>query len=348
MNFRKHAPLIVGLSLAGLLAIAAAVLLFFKWSASSKVGSEYDAQKSQLEKLNKRKPFPEQANVDALTTNLATVTTVFKKTIESLSAGQIEPGQASGSEFAQTLETLLNRLQKKEAPEAGVKLPAKFGLGLNAYIEGKTASSNNIPRLMVQARTAAALVQLLVDCRVSEVVDIKRDEFETAAASGAAGMMVASAPGAGSFAGMPAAVSNDMFYAERFSLSFTARDNAMWDVVNALSKGQPFIMIREISMDSGTPVGVSDSVRASMAARTAAAATAPMYGGGGMMPPMNVPGGYAPGAYPPGTYGAPAARPGITNIYVPREDRVVAGRELVKVSLVLDVFHFTAGKEQPK
>lgn len=130
--------------------------------------------------------------------------------------------------------------------------------------------------------------------------------------------------------GMPPVESNALHAAERFSIEFVGRENAVWEVLNALVKGPPFAVIRDVTLESIT---AGQAVAPAASAGRAAASHPAEYGPG---------------------YGRESATPGsvaqaavMTNA-VAREDRVVAGRESVRASIVLDVFRFSAGEGEAK
>lgn len=110
---------------------------------------------------------------------------------------------------------------------------------------------------------------------------------------------------------VPRPAASELYSVERIEASFLARENNYWEALNALARGQPFMVVSDLTIEhQPLPPG---AVNPQLPRPTAA----------------------TPGA-------APA-----TPVYLAHEDRVVGGREIVKVSVTLDVYRFgePAGEE---
>lgn len=350
MNFRKYLGLIVGCGVALLAAIGAGVLLFFALSNHGKAQDALKTEQGKLEQLNKRKPFPIQANVEQSQAKLNILNAELSNTFARLAKGQVELDKIEPAEFAPLLERTINQL-RREASNNVVQLPNAFAFGFDRYSAGDIPSSNNVPRLVLQLKSMARLCDVFFAAKVSNITAVVREEFETgaAAAGGAArmgglGMFAqgefAGAPAGGGLASakdVPAAASNELFAAERFQVSVSGRENSIWEVLNALVSGPLFTVIRDVQMDSVT-AGI----------KVDPAATRP-----GMPPPaaMNM-GGMERmlAGVPPGMAGLGQSPQMVaTNaLFPPREERVIAGRESVRMTLVVDVYRFAAAKEEAK
>ena len=333
MNFRKHMMLFVGCGIALLLAIAAAVGLFLKMSENGKAQSDLKATMTDLERLNKSQPYPSVENVVLTSNNLVVVQKALLGTQNRLRVGQVEPEQIESARFATLLERTTKQL-REQAVVGAVALPEHFAFGFANYTAGDQPVSNAIPRLVTQLKTVAELCNILYAAKITNIVSIGRDEFESemspqggSSAPNAPREVSRASPMGGSsvalFKDIPRVASNELYSVERFSLEFAGRENSIWEVFNALVKGPPFVVIRDVSLESVTT---------------------------GQMTPPTAGGGGRTGAP---SYSYESARPGsggssvtgvATNLAMRREDRVVSGREAVRATVVVDVYRFADGK----
>jgi hypothetical protein len=345
MNLKKNIVLVFGCGIALLLAIGAAVLLFLQISAASKAQSDLSASLAKLEQLNKRKPYPNNQNVALAAKNLEAMNSVLLDTQMRLRAGQVEPEQIERAQFPPMLEKTIRQLNEKASANA-VGLPEHFAFGFESYSAGTLPQTNAIPRLVTQLKTVASICNLLYAAKITNIISISRDEFESelgkdpaqAGASSSGTMSMFRERSSYAPAGHAAAVnikdicpatSNELFNAERLVIEFGGRENSIWELLNSLTKGPPFSIIRELNLE--TISGGTSITAASQANR-------------------GVPGAgyqFSRGSESSGAPFGTAASGGATN-YIAREDRVVAGRETVRATIVIDVYRFAANKGESK
>lgn len=67
---------------------------------------------------------------------------------------------------------------RAKARQARWKLDAKYAFGFERYYAGQIPAENDIPRLTIQMQQIAALCEILADCKVTELVRIERVVFE--------------------------------------------------------------------------------------------------------------------------------------------------------------------------
>lgn len=323
MNSKKYLALIVGCGIALLMAIGAAVLLVLSISSHGKSEAELKTAMNRLEQLNRRKPFPAQENVAAAQSNLVALKKTLGDVQQTLSHGQIEPDDIERAEFGPMLERTVKRL-RSTAVANHVALPEKFAFGFDRYSAGDLPQTSSVRRLVTQLKTISAVCDLVYAAKVTNLLSVTREEFETQSAGGAAGSESApaslfgarvsapSAPTSINLKEVPVVASNELYSTERIGLQFAGRENAVFEVLNAFAKAAPFTVVRDVTLESvtlGQKAGESKQA--------------------------NPFGGQAEAA---GGSGAS------TNLLVAHEDRIVAGREDVKATVVLDVFRFA--KEQ--
>ncbi len=340
MKFKKHIVLIVGGSVALVAMVITLILLLRFHSSYQRVDSDLQAQMRRLDNLYQRDPYPSEANVLQVQTNLAVLQGYFDELFKSLRQGQIEPKQMEPAEFPLMLEKTIRKLSDR-ARELGIKLPQRFAFGFERYAAGALPNNTDVPRLMLQLQEVEALSVLLAQAKVSEVVAVTRQVFEQGAADEAARSddegrrgrhrqrQVAADPSTGTPAGQPEVIDpSGLFSVEHYEFTFKARDQAVWDALNSFARCRPFVVVTGFEVQNENPLPKT----------VAAAAVLPGMGGqsGNPASTMNSPVG---GGAMPGGLGAKSEMPS-------HEDRVVAGRELVKVTLELDVYRFLAEKPE--
>jgi hypothetical protein len=191
---------------------------------------------------------------------------------------------------------------------------------------------------VVQLKTLEALCEMLIDAKVSEIASVRRRVFEQGAASqetpsGDAGRFGRWGPGGGGPApeANPAEATqtevvdpSGLFSIEHYTVEFKCHEKSVWDILNALAKSKLFTVVTSVSVANDNPVP--------KIVAKAAAPTAP-----GTMP-------FVPGtsAAVPGAPTSQAA--GQIPEVKTQEERVIAGREFVKVVLDVDVYRFLGGE----
>jgi hypothetical protein len=330
MNVRKNMVLVVGGAICVALICAAGFMLFRYWSAYVDVRSKAQAAEMRLQQLNDRGPFPSADNVEVVKANQSAIQKFAVAILGSLSEGQDPIPAVEAAEFAPMLEKAKQRLLS-HAAGAGVKIPDRFGLGFDRYTKGELPSEAAIPRLVTQLRAAETVLGLLFDARMAEISDMQREPFEgePAAATSSGdrrGGGAGASGGASKWSAVPLAESNELYRAERIYVSCSGRESAVWSLLNAIASHRPLVVLADVKMTN--PLGY-DAKRGA----------APAAGRPGAASPARA-AAPARGAAPVAT-AAPAKIPD-------REERVVAGRELIKVELLLDVYRFQdeAGKKE--
>ncbi len=297
--------LLVGGGIALALLILALVFLMRARREYAGINGQLSAASDRLEQLNRRAPFPSAENVKLMEQNLQTLQDAAAVLYTNLLKGQIRPERIEAAEFAPLLERAAKRLYQRAA-ENGVLLPERFNLGMARYAAGELPTPDAIPRLVVQLKCMDALCQILFQAKIHSLLSIERQQFETAAATRAEVPVfrrrgAAQETAAEGLPDIPMPASNALYEVERFGLTFSARDAGVWEVLNLLNS---------------TPL-----VAAVLDVRLANQATDQL----GKAQPMTQTGVDMPVA------------PSL-NRFPQHEERVIAGRELVKASVVVDIY----------
>ena len=321
MNVRKHLTLLVGGGICLVLVLVAVVALVRFRGGYARTAKDLKSATEKLDRLNRRDPFPDAGNVAVLETNRTVLSGYQNDLLGLLQAGQVAGEKIEPAEFASLIERLGRRLRDK-AREAQIKLPDRFALGFARYAAGALPRQEDLPRLVVQARTIEVLSGVLIDSRVKEILDLQRSIFEVepGAAGGDAGGVrdlrgagtVEVGPRGNAPVSLPPVESNELYAAERYTLSFNASEHAAWEVLNALARIPQFAVV--------THVEIQNTLAAAAAAPGAAHA--------------------APPAAMREAAGVAGAAPGAAPIYPSHEERIAGGREDVRMDVVVDVYRF--------
>jgi hypothetical protein len=327
MKIRKHKLLVAG-GAALILTLAAMFILYRFYKAYDRVSMDLQSAMGQLRSLQERAPYPSRENAALVRTHLVIFQNYFDGLFNILRQGQIEPVETEAAKFTPLLRDGILRVSRR-AREVGVMLPATFDMGMERYKRGDLPSRTDVPRLVVQLKTLEALCGLLIDAKVTEIVSVKRSIFERGTDSqetptGNAGRWSrggAPAPEASPARPMPAETtdSSGLFSLEPFTIEFKGPERSVWNILNALIKSPLFTVVTSIAV-------VNDNPAPNMAAKQPASA-----------PPSS--------DVMPGT--PPAAADAKQPLEVKtREQTVIAGREIVKVVLDVDVYRFLGGEKQ--
>lgn len=313
MNWRKYIVLIVGGGIALLMLIVAIVFLARSQGKYTQVKGELDQGMTRLESLTRRDPYPSAENIRQVESNLGALKDSVAVLQDSLLRGQIRPETIEIAEFAPMLERTSKRLAKRAA-ETGVALPANFTMGLARYAEGELPATEALPRLVIQLKTMEAIGQILLQSHISSIISIERQEFESGGTSSAEEQpmlrrrqAVQESQPTVALTAIPMPASNTLYEVERFRVVFQARDMNVWEALNQLARSQLLASVSDVQLQNTA----ADKI--------------------GRATPLTPIGGERASAAPPGALALPARYPS-------HEERVIAGRELVQVTLVLDVY----------
>lgn len=345
MKLRKHMLLIVGGSVALVVLLATLFVLVRLQQGYQRVNKELRGSLTRLDALYARDPYPSVENVYLVWTNLQILQTYFTGLYGELQKGQVEPQAMEPAEFPVLLEKTIRQLTTRAAA-SNVALPPRFAFGFSRYAIGALPGAKDVPRLVLQMKTIEALCGVLFRAKVSQITTVSRQVFEEGASAepseGVPDMMrrrrrpmeVVSDSGTSA---QPSAEAwkdpSGLFSREHYVLSFTGRDAAIWEVLNGLAVGQPFVVVTKVELVNDSPL---PKAAAPAAAPAAPAAPPSMF----VTPPS------LSGPSPAMPLGA-AAPAGVPPKPLSHDERIVAGRELVRATVEVDVYRF-ATEEEPK
>ena len=331
MKIRKNTVLIVGGGTALILMLVALFMLYRFYRAYDRASKDLRSTMSQLRSLQERAPYPSRENAALVRTNLMIFQNYFEGLFKSLKEGQIEPVETEAAKFTPLLRDGILRVSRR-AQDAGVMLPVNFAMGMERYKRGNLPSGVDVPRLVVQLKTLEALCGLLIDAKVTEVVSVKRRIFEQGVENqetpvGNSGRWGRWGPGGGAPApeAPPAGStqtetvdSSGLFSIEHYTIECKCHESSVWDILNALAKSKLFTVVTSVAVandNSASKIAAKLPIQtmfgSSLASASVTAATA------GQKPEVKT-----------------------------REQKVIAGHEVVKVILDVDVYRFLGGEKQ--
>ena len=350
MKITKHVSLLVSASVAALLVIVAVIMAARAAFEFGKVKGSLREQQNQLQALENRKPYPSQSNIEKLLAEQGRLDLAQKNLEKELSRQQPQPTEMEPAQFRLRVENIFRGLHER-ALANNVMLPERFTFGFDRYVRN-LPEPEFLPRLQMQVSWIEDVCKALLDARVHEVISIERHVFEEEAEHAAEGG--AAAPmGAGPSlrermtGGERSGGSEDLmqpakgylqdpdglFVRERMVFTFSAREAAVWKVLNSLPKIPSFNVLAAVEFQNESKRPERIDVKTGTVAATPAMGG--LLAGGADTPPMA----------PPTTGGTNAA-PRMLSV----NERVVAGRaDLIRVRMVVDFYQFKVeAEESPK
>lgn len=317
-------PLLIGGLVVLLLSAALLYLLFSMQGSYSGSFEALTMAQSKLHRLTSRSVFPSTDNVQAMGRQLEIYKDYLNGLSKDMRKGQRPEPPVDRDGFRRMLEDGLRQLVN-DARAKSVTIAPSMAFGVQRYIEGNPPADEEIPRLVDQFRSIAALCNILYDAGIGELTSVERTMFERDALIAVPEEDVGrrgrgrSEPVAAAPSAELSRDSDGLFTKEHYVLAYRADDVAHRKVLDRLASGAPFTVVTQMEISNPARPAV---VLPKSATETPAPA------------PLPVAAGVWQAAGPRG--GGPAAAPEI----LPRELRVVAGRELSNVRLEVDLYRF--------
>lgn len=321
MNVRRHLALIVTGAISLVLVIILLVLLVRFQREYQRVHSGLHTAESRLQRLYERDPYPSEANVAVAQSNLVALQDFYTELCKTLKLGQIDPMDMEPADFPPLLDRTIKRLYER-AREGGVVVPARFAFGFERYALGSLPNKEDVARLTVQLRTVEKICELVFKNRVTELSGIERTVFEKGVIERTG--LIARRRGyveqeEETAAGVPEwKDASGLFARETYTIKFVASDATLVSVLNELAKTGLIAVVSAVEAAGEVPevkaaaAAVSTGTPARVSAAPAPAAM--------LLEPAAVSAETAPKEPPP------------------HEERVVAGRAMVKATVQIRVY----------
>jgi hypothetical protein len=326
---RKHMPLYIGGAVSLVLLLGAGALLFMQQGAFTEKNEAMDSAGRKLKRLTDRKPFPSAANVDMLESQLEVYSAYQDDLFARMREGQETVGTVDQDRFRKLLAENLIKLVR-EARARSVAIPVQFPFGFHRYVAGSLPDPDEMPRLMSQMQGVTQICHILYEAGISELLGVERTEFEKAAQADVNAEGDQPARGrrgrnrdegkeeAAADAKALYADPDGLFTREHYVVRFRGKDAAIQAVLDRFAKGAPFTVVTRMDLlNPNRPVVTVQSENP---------------------PPSGAPQEFGwPAAPAPAPAAGAAPKEGEP---LPRDLRVVAGREIPEVRLEIDVYRF--------
>ncbi len=253
MTYRKYMPLVVGGSIALVLLIVAGYLLARFSGEYHRVHADLVSSMRTLERLENREPYPAEENVERLRRNRAAMELMLNDLIAELGRGQVEAERMERAEFPTLIERTILRLYD-EARAANTRLPERFTFAFERYALGALPSVDHIPRLTVQVRMVERLCRMLFESGVSEIISVERTAFdlerpdEPDPTVRRRTAVEPAAPAVRDFTELEPREDRDLYSKERFVLEFFSTDPALWRVLNSMASDDMFVVVKNMEL----------------------------------------------------------------------------------------------------
>jgi len=310
MNLKKNMTLIVGGAIVAVLLIVLLVFLMKFNSSYRQVNRQLQSAQQRLTILNGRDPFPSEGNVGVVQTNLFVLREFFTNLMASLRQGHVEPSKMEPAEFNPLLDRTSQRLYQR-AKGMKVVLPMRFAFGFDRYAEGTLPAASDVPRLGQQLETVDLLCGLLYAAKINEIMAVERPVFEVTAQ----------------------AVATEEFVdprQQRYGGGAGAPEVAAAPTETYMDPSGLFSRERYVLTFRGRDAAILGFLNAVAANKRFIVVTRLQVENETGIPKL--------GEARPATASSPSAPAGS----VAREDRIIAGRETVKVIVELEVYRFQA------
>lgn len=332
--FKKYMLLLVGGGIAAVLILAAAVFMVKFSREYARVQSELTSNQTRLDRLHQRVPFPSVENVERVKGNLRELEGYLEGVLDSLSLKQPEAEAMERAAFPSEIERF-NRRLRSLASDEGVRLPEAIAFGFERYAAGNLPSQDHVQRLVVQLRSVELLSSMLFRSGISELVSVEREVFDQERTAAQIDPAPAMRRGFGATEVVtPAAPTGPegvegLYSRERYTFTFFADDAALRMALNQIAESPVLMIVR--SLELRNELGLGGSTAAQRISQRLQPRDVPRDAPRDMQRMMAGEGG-RPGM------GATAPQAG--------QQTVVAGRERVRVTLVVDVYRFERTRDE--
>lgn len=323
MNVRRHLGLIITGGISLLLVAILAVLLVRFQREYQRVRTGLRTAESRLQRLYERDPYPSESNVALVQSNLVALQDFYQKLCDTLRLGQIDSVRMEPADFPPLLDRTIKRLYER-AREGGVKVAPRFAFGFERYALGSLPNKEDVDRLTVQLRTVEKICELIFKSKVNEIVAVERTVFEQGVIERTEGMGRRRGFVEEEASAAPVEVWRDpsgLFTRETYTITFVANDATVVNVLNELAKVGMIAVVSSVEL-----VGEVPQVKAAESAGTVGRALSQTMASASPPTPL-----VSPEATAAPTVSAAKEPP-------PHEERVVAGRALVKASVQIRVY----------
>lgn len=240
----KNNPFLAAVSTtAAVLLVAGGYFLFAEMGRFGEEQFSFDQKKMQLQRLQRNKPYPNQANVEATRKEAEEATSLLQELAKELAV-------ATPSTTPQAFQDELAGMVKEIAEKAAAKkigLPENFYLGFEQY-ETQLPSADIAPRLSSQLRSIHAVALVLLESQVESLGSIVRTPVRGETSSGT--------PQEEAEEGRKKKRESQAPELEMvpFDVTFNADQSAFRTAFNRISELQPPVFVRLVGLENSSPL----------------------------------------------------------------------------------------------
>lgn len=227
-----------GVALVGTLAFG--FLIYRSWSDKGEKDEQLGFLEDDAARLSKLEVYPSQESLKATDDNRRAYAEWCELATGLVSAGDLRPEATTPASFKSFINDEANRFSELPGTIAGRFVKNGFGFGFDEYIlKGALPSSGDLPRLQREWYDVSAFVNILVDAKVSSLVELTMAKAEEAKEE---------APAKGKKKRMKTDEDEEVKPdVTRFTVVFTASPSALVAAVNAIAANPRFIVAESFS-----------------------------------------------------------------------------------------------------
>lgn len=242
MNWFKDNPFFAGLlAVTALLVLVGGYFLNDAMTRFAEQTTQFEEHKASLERLQRNKPFPNEANVLAMQKEHDEALEILRQIGETV---RVDAPATTPQGFQDTLRSKVNDIVNR-AKEQGVVLGANFYLGFEEY-ENKLPSAAAAPQLALQLSSIHSVASILVDSKVREITSIHRVPLPVEGSH---------TPPAGDNRGSREDSKSDLpdLRLAPFDVNFQADQSAFHISFNRILDAKPAIFVRLVGIANSSP-----------------------------------------------------------------------------------------------
>jgi hypothetical protein len=253
MMVRSYRVLLFGGGIGVIFLIIALVFLFRANTNYQQQRKILNRQYRRLAELNTRNPFPSEENVVREKQNLERLECQIDEMTVKLARDPFPENAVDAADFSARAQDVIEQFGK-QAAEAGVKLPESLEAGFAKYASGgEIPDQAQVPRLSRQLASAEKVADVLVRSGVTSIETLTRENFETQSDSSSPTTGRRDRRGIRAFPTanrrMVASLvqPRGLYTAEQIEVSFFASEPIIWKVLNELIVAPHFMIVTDFS-----------------------------------------------------------------------------------------------------
>jgi hypothetical protein len=226
----------IGASVAGVLIVGCAVLLFMSHTKLKKVERSTKAKQVRLEALSSGNPFPSEENVQIELKNGEALRSWLNTLSSTAAEGQLNLDMRTPSKFRRLLGKTVTQLIHAGGADV---VSENFFFGFNRYlVDGsELPQPDHVPRLAQQLAVVDRVCGILFDANITQLRGVTREVFE-----GSRKEMALT----GTDSGAGVLNEGDLYGKLRFKFEFSATEDAFFDVMNRIASNELFMSVGTI------------------------------------------------------------------------------------------------------